>query len=38
MSRELRKEIMKRSKLRNKLIETEILKIGATLNFRRSTV
>ena len=29
---------MKRSKLRKNLIETEIMKIGAILNFRGTTV
>ena len=38
MTKELRTEIFKRSKLRKNLIETEIIKIGAILNFRGTTV
>ena len=38
MTKELRKEIMKRSKLRKKLIETENMKVGVISNFRGTTV
>ena len=38
MTKELREESMKKSKLRANLIETEIMKIGGFSNFRGTTV
>ena len=38
MTKELREESMKKSKLRANLIETEIMKIGVFSNFRGTTV
>ena len=38
MTKELREESMKKSKLRTNLIETEIMKIGVFSNFRGTTV